>query len=37
LSQGRVDPQTGCIECPYHGWQFNSTGTYKCIYTLLYN
>ena len=27
LSQGRVDPATGCIECPYHGWQFNSTGS----------
>lgn len=26
LSQGRVDPLTGCIECPYHGWQFNTTG-----------
>jgi len=35
LSQGRVDPQTGCIECPYHGWQFNSTGTYKCIYSFI--
>ncbi len=21
LSQGRVDPDTNCIECPYHGWQ----------------
>ncbi len=20
LSQGRVDPEMGCIECPYHGW-----------------
>lgn len=26
LSQGRVDPETGCIECPYHGQQFNATG-----------
>lgn len=26
LSQGRVDPETGCIECPYHGWQFDSEG-----------
>ena len=26
LSQGRVDPQTGCIECPYHGQQFDVTG-----------
>lgn len=28
LSQGRVDDKTGCIECPYHGWQFSSSG--KC-------
>ena len=27
LSQGRVDPQSGCIECPYHGWQFAVDGT----------
>jgi nitrite reductase/ring-hydroxylating ferredoxin subunit len=26
LSQGRVDPTTGCIECPYHGWQFAAGG-----------
>lgn len=26
LSQGRVDPETSCIECPYHGWQFDSEG-----------
>jgi nitrite reductase/ring-hydroxylating ferredoxin subunit len=26
LSQGRVDPETGCIECPYHGWQFDTDG-----------
>lgn len=26
LSQGRVDPDTGCIECPYHGWQFHTEG-----------
>jgi phenylpropionate dioxygenase-like ring-hydroxylating dioxygenase large terminal subunit len=26
LSEGRIDGQTGCLECPYHGWQFNSTG-----------
>ena len=27
LSQGRIVPETGCIECPYHGWQFKgSTG-----------
>lgn len=27
LSQGRVDPDTGCLECPYHGWQFSVDGT----------
>jgi phenylpropionate dioxygenase-like ring-hydroxylating dioxygenase large terminal subunit len=26
LSQGRVDPESGCIECPYHGQQFETTG-----------
>ena len=26
LSQGRVDAATGCLECPYHGWQFDATG-----------
>jgi phenylpropionate dioxygenase-like ring-hydroxylating dioxygenase large terminal subunit len=24
LSQGRIDPATKCLECPYHGWQFHS-------------
>lgn len=28
LSQGRVEQKTGCIECPYHGWQFDTSG--KC-------
>lgn len=27
LSQGRVDPVTKCLECPYHGWQFDANGT----------
>ena len=27
LSQGRVDPLTSCIECPYHGQQFSADGT----------
>lgn len=27
LSQGRVDPKSGCIECPYHGWQFDTKGS----------
>lgn len=26
LSQGRVDATTGCLECPYHGWQFDANG-----------
>jgi len=26
LSQGRVNPNTNCIECPYHGWNFDSDG-----------
>lgn len=26
LSQGRIDPDSGCIECPYHGFQFSQTG-----------
>jgi len=28
LSEGRIDPKTGTLECPYHGWQFESSG--KC-------
>eukprot|EP01038_Epipyxis_sp_PR26KG_P006504 gene6504-8941_t len=24
LSQGRINKQTRCLECPYHGWQFQS-------------
>jgi len=31
LSQGRVDPETGCIECPYHGWAFDTDGTLKTL------
>lgn len=27
LSQGRVDSSSGCIECPYHGWSFDTNGT----------
>ena len=26
LSEGRVDPSSGCLECPYHGVQFNGVG-----------
>lgn len=28
LSQGLLDEKTGCLECPYHGWQFDEKG--KC-------
>ncbi|KAJ1440234.1 Rieske [2Fe-2S] iron-sulfur domain-containing protein [Ochromonadaceae sp. CCMP2298] len=31
LSQGRVDPATGNIECAYHGWQFDTAGTCTAI------
>lgn len=31
LSQGRVNPNTNCIECPYHGWQFDTDGTLKVV------
>lgn len=31
LSQGRVDPESGCIECPYHGWQFDGDGALKAL------
>ena len=26
LSQGRIS-STGCLECPYHGWEFDTTGS----------
>jgi phenylpropionate dioxygenase-like ring-hydroxylating dioxygenase large terminal subunit len=31
LSQGRIDPDSGCIECPYHGWAFDTDGTLKTL------
>lgn len=31
LSQGRVDPETGCLECPYHGWSFSNDGSLTSI------
>lgn len=31
LSQGRVDPNSGCIECPYHGWAFETDGSLKIL------
>ena len=27
LSIGRYNPDTQCIECPYHGWNFDTDGT----------
>jgi phenylpropionate dioxygenase-like ring-hydroxylating dioxygenase large terminal subunit len=27
LSEGRIDPENNCLECPYHGWTFDSKGT----------
>jgi len=29
LSRGRIDETSGCIECPYHGWQFKESG--ECV------
>ncbi len=34
LSLGRVD-ENGCLECPYHGWQFNKSGA--CTHVPLNN
>ncbi len=31
LSQGRVNIDTNCIECPYHGWQFDHDGRLAVI------
>jgi len=31
LSQGRVNPETDCIECPYHGWQFDTNGNVTSV------
>lgn len=30
LSQGRVN-EAGCLECPYHGWEFGGTGECQLI------
>ncbi|KAL3762173.1 hypothetical protein ACHAWU_000637 [Discostella pseudostelligera] len=29
--RGRVDPESGCIECPYHGWSFDKDGSLHTI------
>lgn len=26
LSEGRIEPTTKCLQCAYHGWEFNSEG-----------
>ena len=26
LSEGHVEESTGCLTCPYHGWQFDGSG-----------
>lgn len=31
LSLGKIDKKTGCLACPYHGFQFNSQG--RCTST----
>jgi len=28
LSEGRVESETGCLQCAYHGWEFDGNG--KC-------
>ncbi len=30
LSQGRIN-ESGCLECPYHGWAFSGTGNCEII------
>ncbi|CAE7294997.1 PAO, partial [Symbiodinium sp. CCMP2456] len=27
LSEGRIEPKTGCLQCAYHGWEFNAEGS----------
>lgn len=31
LSEGRVEPETGCLQCAYHGWEFDDQGKCKQI------
>jgi len=31
LSLGRIDPVTNCLECSYHGWQFDRNGKLQSI------
>jgi len=27
LSEGRIEEKTGCLQCAYHGWEFDSCGS----------
>lgn len=27
LSEGRIEPKTKCLQCAYHGWEFDSKGS----------
>lgn len=31
LSEGRLEPKTGCLQCAYHGWEFDGDGKCKKI------
>ena len=31
LSMGNTNKENNCIQCPYHGWQFDDSGCLKCI------
>lgn len=31
LSEGRVDEQSGCLTCSYHGWQFDGRGVCQVV------
>lgn len=31
LSEGRIDPDTGNLQCKYHGWQFDDAGKCRVI------
>jgi len=31
LSEGRIEPKTGRLQCAYHGWEFDGSGSCKTI------
>jgi pheophorbide a oxygenase len=31
LSQGRIEPSDGTLQCSYHGWRFNGSGAAASI------